>query len=144
MNYTLKLLDEYGIQAYMNRSGDSYQVLTGPYNRPEEVMAEMQRLRDIGVQAGFFIRHQPESVYDYKYAYQIRINAYSSIEQAQLLASQITNDLGVNARVVELTPGEFSVMTGQSSNWNQTRSIFNRIRNSPFETNAIIFTLEYI
>ena len=144
LNYAMNLLDKYGLQAYMDRAGDTYNVMMGPYNTRAEVLAEMQELREKGVESSIFIKHQVESTSEYKYAYQIQILTTSSIGSAQSSALQISDATGVNTRVVELIPGQYSVMSGQSTSWTETQTIFNRLRNSRFETAPVIFVLEYI
>ena len=144
LNYTMSLLDRYGIQTYMDRTGDTYNVMMGPFDTRQEVLAKMQELRDKGVESSIFIKHQTESVSEYKYAYQIQIVTSQSIGEAQSSASQISEATGVNTRVVELIPGQYSVMTGQSTSWNETQTIFNRLRNSRYNTDPVIFILEYI
>lgn len=143
LSYAMNLLDKYDIQTYMDRSGDNYNVMMGPYDTREEVLSKMQELREKGVESSIFIKHQIESASEYKYAYQIQIVTSRSIGEAQQSASQIAEATGVNTRVVELIPGQYSVMSGQSTSWNETQTIFNRLRTSRYETDPVIFILEY-
>lgn len=144
LNYTMQLLDEFGIQAYMNRVSDTYNVLTGPYSSRNEVLTQLQDFRTREVSSNLFIRHQPETAGDYDYAYQIQINSFSDEASAQNLANQLRSNTGINTRVEELVSGTYSVMTGQSVNWNETQHIFNRIRGSGLNTDPVVFFLEYI
>jgi|GEM_PF-138694 len=144
LNYTMQLLDEFGIQAYMNRVSDTYNVLTGPYSSRNEVLTQLQDFRTREVSSNLFIRHQPETAGDYDYAYQIQINSFSNEASAQNLANQVRSNTGINTRVEELVSGTYSVMTGQSVNWNETQQIFNRIRGSGLNTDPVVFFLEYI
>lgn len=142
INFTMDLMDQFGVQAFMNRVSDTYNVLTGPYTSRDEVLAQLQAFRSQGVSSNLFIRHQPETVYNYSYAYQIEIGSFSSPSEAQNLAVQIQSNTGISTRVEELTAGTFSVMTGQSNSWNETQNAFNRIRNSGISTNPAIFFIE--
>lgn len=143
LNYTMELYDQYDIQAYMNRVSDTYNILTGPYSSRNEVLSQLREFRDKGITTNLFIRHQPETVFDYEYAYQIQVNSFSNINSATTLAQQIRSNTGINTRIEELVPGTFSVMTGQSENWNETQTTFNRLKNSSYDTDPVIFFLEY-
>lgn len=144
LRYTMDLTDKYNIQAFMARVGDSYKVLMGPFDTYEEVQAKVQSLRQKGVQTSIFINHQPESISDYKYAYQIQVNVTPNRTEAEQLATQISSRTKINTRVVELIPGSYSVMTGQSHSRETTQRIFNQLRNSSFDVQPVIFILEYI
>lgn len=143
LQYSLDLFDRYGIQAYMNRVSDTFNVLTGPYDTRDEVMVALNEIKETGIESNVFIRHQPESVSEYRYAYQIQVRSYNNRAEAEQLVAQI-NQTGINTRVEELIPGEFSVITGQSTNLEQTQTIFNRLKNGRFNAQPVIFVLEYI
>ena len=68
----------------------------------------------------------------------------NSQQEAADLAQQVRSRTGINTRVEELVSGRFSVMTGQSVNRNETQTIFNRLLNSGFSVDPVIFYLEYI
>ncbi len=144
LDYTIELLDQYGIQAYMNRVSDTFNVLTGPYDSREEVLDQLRAFREMGISNNLFIRHQPETAASYRYAYQIQVDELNSREEATELAQQVRSRTGINTRVEELVTGRFSVMTGQSVNRNETQTIFNRLLNSGFTIDPVIFYLEYI
>lgn len=144
LDYTIELLDQYGIQAYMNRVSDTFNVLTGPYESREEVLGQLRTFREMGISSNLFIRHQPETAAPYKYAYQIEVAQLNSQQEAADLAQQVRSRTGINTRVEELVSGRFSVMTGQSVNRNETQTIFNRLLNSGFSVDPVIFYLEYI
>lgn len=143
LNYAMELFDQYNVQAYMNRVSDSYNVLTGPYTSRDEVLTQLQSFRAQGITSNLFIRHQPETVFDYQYAYQIQVSSTSNKTVAEDLAQQIKSSTGINTRVEELVSGTYSVMTGQSMSWSETQTISNRIRNSSFDTEPVIFILEF-
>ena len=143
IDYTMELWEQFGIQAKMNRVADSYNVLTGPYTSRIEVLSQLQSFRETGIASNLFIRHQPETVFDYEYAYQIQINSFDNINSASNLAQEVRSATGINTRVEELVNGSFSVMTGQSQSWNETQTIFNRLRNSSLNTEPVIFFLEF-
>jgi chemotaxis protein MotB len=143
IEYTMELWEQFGIQAKMNRVADSYNVLTGPYTSRSEVLSQLQSFRETGIASNLFIRHQPETVFDYEYAYQIQVNVFDNINSASSLAQEVRSATGINTRVEELVSGSFSVMTGQSQSWNETQTIFNRLRNSSLNTDAVIFFLEF-
>ncbi|MBO6792476.1 MAG: OmpA family protein [Balneolaceae bacterium] len=144
LDYTIELLDQYGVQAYMNRVSDTFNVLTGPYESREEVLSQLRAFREMGISSNLFIRHQPETAAPYKYAYQIEVAQRNSQQEANELAQQVRSRTGINTRVEELVSGRFSVMTGQSVNKNETQTIFNRLLNSGFSIDPVIFYLEYI
>lgn len=144
LDYTIELLDQYGVQAYMNRVSDTFNVLTGPYESREVVLEQLRTFREMGISSNLFIRHQPETAATYKYAYQIQVDELSNRQEANELAQQVRSRTGINTRVEELVSGRYSVMTGQSVNRNETQTIFNRLLNSGFSIEPIIFYLEYI
>lgn len=144
LDYTIELLDRYGVQAYMNRVSDTFNVLTGPYESREVVLEQLRTFREMGISSNLFIRHQPETAATYKYAYQIQVDELSNRQEANELAQQVRSRTGINTRVEELVSGRYSVMTGQSVNRNETQTIFNRLLNSGFSIEPIIFYLEYI
>ncbi len=143
LNFTMELFDQYNVQAYMNRVSDTYNILTGPYTDRNEVLTQLRSFRELGITSNLFIRHQPETAFDYQYAYQIQVNSFSDQQFAETLAQQVRSESGVNTRVEELTSGQFFVMTGQSISWDETRRIFNLLQNSVFNTEPVIFVLEY-
>ncbi|MCG8374541.1 MAG: SPOR domain-containing protein [Balneolales bacterium] len=144
LNYTIELLDKFGIQAYMNRVGDTFNILAGPYDTRESVLQNLNAFREAGVTSNIFIRHEPETVSNYEFAYQIQIASFSTLDEATNLASQISSEAGINARVVELIEGRFAVMTGQSSSLSQTHAVFDRLRGFGNNVNPVIFFLEHI
>ncbi len=144
LDYTIELLDQYGVQAYMNRVSDTYNVLTGPYVSREEVLSQLRTFREMGISSNLFIRHQPETASPYKYAFQIEVAQLNTQQEAAEMAQQVRSRTGINTRVEELVTGRFSVMTGQSVNKSETQTIFNRLLNSGFSINPVIFYLEYI
>lgn len=128
----------------MNRVSDTFNVLTGPYESREVVLEQLRTFREMGISSNLFIRHQPETAATYKYAYQIQVDELSNRQEANELAQQVRSRTGINTRVEELVSGRYSVMTGQSVNRNETQTIFNRLLNSGFSIEPIIFYLEYI
>ncbi len=142
-DYINELFDQYDVQAYMGRESNSFNVITGPYTSRNEVLSQLQAYRELGIRSNLFIRHQPEGLIEYQYAYQIQVNSFDNINEASNLAQQIRSSIGINTRVEELVDGTFSIMTGQSQSWSETQTIFNRLRNSSFDTNPVIFFLEF-
>lgn len=142
IDYTIELMNQFGVQAYMNRVSDTYNVLTGPYTSRSEVLSRLQAFRSQNISSNLFIRHQPETVFNYKYAYQIEIDTFSDRNSAENLANQVQTTSNITTRVEELNAGIFSVITGQSNSLEETQRAFNRLRTSGIAENPVIFILE--
>lgn len=140
--FMMELFDKHNIQAFMNRISDTYNILTGPYNTRNEVLEKLSEYRNLDFKVNLFIRHQPETVFNYNYAYQIQVNVFSNNSAANNLALEIETATGINTRVENLN-GAYSVMTSQTSSLSDTQARLNQIKALSFNTNPVIFTLEY-
>ena len=140
--FMMELFDKHNIQAFMNRISDTYNILTGPYNTRNEVLEKLSEYRNLDFKVNLFIRHQPETVFNYNYAYQIQVNVFSNNSAANNLALEIQTATGINTRVENLN-GAYSVMTSQTSSLSDTQARLNQIKALSFNTNPVIFTLEY-
>lgn len=140
--FMMELFDKHNIQAFMNRISDTYNILTGPYNTRNEVLEKLSEYRNLDFKVNLFIRHQSETVFNYNYAYQIQANVFSNNSAANNLAQEIQTATGINTRVENLN-GAYSVMTSQTSSLSETQARLDQIKALSFDTNPVIFTLEY-
>jgi chemotaxis protein MotB len=138
----LELNEKHNIQTFMYLISDTYKVFSAPYMERNEVLGKLRAYRDLNTNVSLFIRHQPETVFNYDYVYQIQVNIFSNFDTARKVAKEVYAATGINTRVENLN-GAFSVMTSQTSSLSDTQAMLDQIKALSFNTNPIIFTLEY-
>lgn len=97
LDYVVSLFDNYGIQAYMTRSANTYNVVTGPFETRDQVSSEITRYRSLEVEANMFIKYTEQSMIGSGYLYQV-LYARSSVESD---LEPIRNQLNKNADIIE-------------------------------------------
>ena len=138
----LELNKKHNIQTFMYLISDTYKVFSAPYMESNEILGKLRAYRDLNTNVSLFIRHQPEMVFNYDYVYQIQVNIFSNFDTARNVAKEVYAATGINTRVENLN-GAFSVMTSQTSSLSDTQAMLDQIKALSFNTNPIIFTLEY-
>lgn len=144
LNYTIRMDQEYQIQTYMNRRSSTYNVVAGPYDNREGALEDLRSFRTKGVEDNIFIKPINESNKDFKFAYQIQLDSFSSQTEAQALSNRIFETLGISSSVSQSSEGSFYILTDRTSNWDEAVSQFARFKNRIPSSNPVIFYLEYI
>ena len=144
LNYTIDVLDKYGVQTYMNRKGSTYFVVAGPYTSRETVLEQLQSFKEKGVTEKIFIRHTDESVKDYNFIYQLQLASYSSEIEARTASQQIGSNLQIPVTIKQLDDGNFYVVSERITDWERTTQLFNRAENSSLSLKPVIYFLEYL
>ncbi len=144
LSYTIKLDEEFQILSYMNRRSSTYNVVAGPYNDRETVLSQLKSFKDKGVKENIFIKPINESTFDYKYAYQLQLDSFSSITEAQTVSKRISDTLGISSTVSTAKDGSYLILTDRSNDWNEIISQYERFKTRVPSSNPVIFYLEYL
>ncbi|MBO6524761.1 MAG: SPOR domain-containing protein [Balneolaceae bacterium] len=144
LNYTIDVLEKYGIQTYMNRKGSTYLVVAGPYNSRETVVEQLQSFKNSGVTERIFIRSTEGSVKEYNFVYQLQLASYTSQSEAQAAAQRITTSLGTAVNVTQNNEGAFYVLTERIVDWDEATELFSRAQQSDLNLDPVIYYLEYL
>ncbi len=144
LDYSVNVLDEFGIQTFMTRQASTYNVVAGPFLTRENVLGQLSSFRERGVRENIFIKPMTEDVKEYRFAYQIQLESFTTREAADNLATRIQSALGVDTIVERAPSGDYYVMTERFANYNETSTLFNRIRNNIPAMDPVIFFLEYL
>lgn len=142
--YTIELADEFQIQTYMNRLSSTYNIVAGPYNSRERVLDQLQSFREKGVKENIFIRPIPESTSDYKYAYQLQLDSFNSINEAQTVSKRISETLGISSTVSLSKEGTYLLLTERSTDWDETVTKYARLKSRVPSSTPVIYFLEHI
>ncbi len=143
LNYTIDVLDRFGIQTYMNRRGSTYFVVAGPYNSRETVLDQLQNFKEKGITDKIFIRHTEESVKEYSFIYQLQLASYNSQSEAQNLIQEIQSNLQVPLRI-RLDNGAYYVVSERIIDWEETTELFNQAQSIGNDLKPVIYFLEYL
>lgn len=144
LDYSVNVLDEFGIQTFMTRRASTYNVVAGPFLTRENVLSQLSSFREKGVRENIFIKPMTEDVAEYDYAYQIHLESFETRDAADILASRLQSALGVSTIIERSTDGNYYLMTERFENYNDASSLFNRIQNRIPAMNPVIFFLEYL
>ncbi|MFV1884485.1 MAG: SPOR domain-containing protein [Balneola sp.] len=144
LNYTMNVLDQYGIQTYMNRRGSTYLVVAGPYTGRETVTEQLQAFKEKGVTEKIYIRHTDESVKEYNFIYQVQLASFSSQSEARTALQQIQTNLQIPVSVKQLNDGNYYVVSERITDWDETTQLFSRAQNSSLSLKPVIYYLEYL
>ncbi len=144
LSYTIRLDKEYQIQTYMNRRSETYNIVAGPYESRERVLSQLRSFKEKGVNENIFIKPITESTSDYKYAYQLQLDSFNSINEAQIVSTRIAETLGIVSTVARSTDGTYLLLTDRTSNWDETISNYERFKSRVPSSTPVIYFLEYI
>ncbi|MEQ9308773.1 MAG: OmpA family protein [Balneolaceae bacterium] len=144
LNYTIELEQEFQIQTYMNRLSNTYNIVAGPYDSRERVIEQLNSFKAKGITENIFIKPVNESMLDYKYAYQLQLDSFSSINEAQTVSNRISETLGISSTILRSKDGAYLLLTERSMDWNETISKYQRLKNRVPSSNPVIYFLEYI
>ncbi len=144
LNYTIDILERYGIQTYMNRRGSTYFVVAGPYTSRETVIEQLQNFKDSGVTDRIFIRHTEESVKEYNFIYQLQLATYDSQSGAQAVAQQIRSNFGTTVNIDQNDDGTFYLTTDRIIDWDEATQLFSKAQESNLDLEPVIYYLEYL
>jgi len=144
LSYTIRLDEEYQIQTYMNRRSETYNIVAGPYENRERVLSQLRSFKEKGVKENIFIKPITESTSAYKYAYQLQLDSFNSINEAQIVSTRIAESLGIVSTVSRSTDGTYLLLTDRTSNWDDTISTYERFKSRVPSSTPIIYFLEYI
>lgn len=144
LSYTIRLDEEYQIQTYMNRRSETYNIVAGPYESRERVLSQLRSFKEKGVKENIFIKPITESTSDYKYAYQLQLDSFNSINEAQIVSTRIAETLGIVSTVSRSTDGTYLLLTDRTTNWDDTISTYERFKSRVPSSTPIIYFLEYI
>lgn len=144
LDYTINVLDEFGIQTFMTRRASTYNVVAGPFLTRESVLTQLSSFREKGVRENIFIKPMNEDVKEYRFAYQIQLESFSTREAADNLAARVQSALNIDTVVERAQNGTYYVLTERFANYSETSSLFNRIRSNIPAMSPVIFFLEYL
>lgn len=144
LNYTMNVLDQYGIQTYMNRRGSTYFVVAGPYSSRETVLEQLQSFKEKGVTEKIYIRHAEESVKEYNFIYQLHLASFSNQNEARTASQQIRSNLQIPVSIKQLNDGNYYVVSERITDWDETTQLFSRAQNSSLSLKPVIYYLEYL
>lgn len=144
LSYTIDVLEKYGIQTYMNRSGSTYFVVAGPYNSRETVVEQLQAFKNSGVTERIFIRHTEGSVKDYNFVYQLQLASFNNRNEAQAKAEQIRSSLGTSVSINQNGDGTFYLVTDRIEDFDEATQLFSNAQESSLDLEPIIYYLEYL
>ncbi len=144
LNYTIDVLEKYGIQTYMNRKGSTYLVVAGPYNSRETVLGQLQSFKNSGVTERIFIRHTEGSSKEYNFVYQLQLASFNNQNEAQTSAQQIISSLGIPVTVSQNNEGMYYLVTNRIIDWDEATQLFSRAQQSSLNLDPVIYYLEYL
>ncbi len=143
LNYTLKLLDNYDITAYMKRVSGTYKILTSPFISRNQIINEIEKIKNRDDSKNLRIRHYAETSYHFDYKYQIQVDILNTSSDAFDLQKQVTKTTGMNTRIEEFYEDSFSVLTEQSNDWDEIQEMLLRINKTDLGVKPIVHVLEY-
>ncbi len=144
LDYSVNVLDEFGIQTFMTRRASTYNVVAGPFLTRENVLTQLGSFREKGVRENIFIKPITENVEEYGFAYQIHLESFETRDAANNLATRLQSALNIGTTIERSTDGTYYVMTERFENFGQASALFNRIQNRIPAMNPVIFFLEYL
>lgn len=144
LNYTVQLEEKYQIQTYMNRRSSTYNIVAGPYNTRERVIEQLNTFKEKGVTANIFIKPINESIFNYKYAYQLQLDSFTSLEEAQTVSNRISERLGISSSVALSKEGTYLLLTERNTDWSDIISQYERFKSRIPSSKPVIYFLEYI
>lgn len=144
LNFTVDLVDEFGIQTYMTRSSSTFTIVAGPYNDRETVLSVLNAFREKGVQQNIFIKPVSESIKEFTFGYQIQLNSYNSMQEAEVAAQQIQQSLGISSTATDLGNSTYVLLSSKSNNFSLMSANLKKLSESALNLKPILFYLEYI
>lgn len=143
LDYSLNLLDEYGIQAYMTRSSNTYNVVTGPYNSRNEVSEKINEFRETGVRNNIFIKPVQNNEVAYGYLYQIQVASASVPADLENVQRLVQSNSGVSTDIVQVENSRYLLLSPQYSSQQEVNSVLSSIRRNNRQLAPVLYLLEY-
>ncbi|GAB5408488.1 MAG: hypothetical protein BalsKO_08530 [Balneolaceae bacterium] len=144
LSYTIELEQEFQIQTYMNRLSSTYNIVAGPYTSRERVLEQLNSFKEKGVTENIFIKPVNESMLDYKFVYQLQLDSFGSINEAQIVSNRISETLGISSTIARSKEGTYLLLTERSTDWDETVSKYQRFKTRVPSSNPVIYFLEYL
>jgi chemotaxis protein MotB len=143
LDYSLRLLDEFNIQSYMQRSANTYNVVTGPYSSRDEVSEKITEFRSLGAGQNIFIKFIPDQNMAYGYLTQIQIATASVRSDLEAVQRQVQANTNIPSRIVEYNSSQFYLITDQYRSSSEAASALNSIRQNNRQLSPLLYHLEY-
>lgn len=143
LNFSLQMMDEYGIQAYMIRNSDTYNIVSGPYSSTDEVSERIQEFRNSGVSGSMFIRYADQRNIAYGYLYQIQIATASVSADLENVKKLVRDNSAVNGQIIRAGDSRFYLLTRQYRTEGEAADAMERVRVNNRQLSPVLYLLEY-